>query len=62
MAGPETVGIQIIVIVFMVLAGTNFGVLHMVMRRQWRKLWADTELRVYLSILFVGCAMWWPAC
>ena len=57
MAGPETVGIQIIVIVFMVLAGTNFGVLHMVMRRQWRTLWAYTELRVYLSILFVGCAI-----
>ncbi|MDG2095812.1 MAG: TrkH family potassium uptake protein [Phycisphaerales bacterium] len=57
MAGPETVGIQIIVIVFMVLAGTNFGVLHMIMRRQWKKLWADTELRVYLSILFIGCGI-----
>ncbi|MBG79873.1 MAG: potassium transporter [Phycisphaerae bacterium] len=56
MAGPETIGIQIIVIVFMVLAGTNFGVLHMVLRRQWKAIWADTELRVYLGILlFASC-------
>lgn len=56
-AGPETVGIQVIVIVFMVLAGTNFGILHMVLRRQWKSLWRDTELRVYLSILLIGCGL-----
>ncbi len=57
MAGAETVGIQIIVIIFMVMAGTNFGILHMVLQRQWKSIWRDTELRVYLGILLVGCGL-----
>ncbi|MDG2422607.1 MAG: TrkH family potassium uptake protein [Phycisphaerales bacterium] len=57
MAGAETVGIQVIVIVFMVMAGTNFGILHMVLQRQWKNIWRDTELRVYLGILLIGCGL-----
>ena len=43
--------IHVIVIVFMVLAGINFGLYHALIRRKFREVWRDPELRVYLAIL-----------
>ncbi len=44
--------VHIIIIVFMVLAGTNFslffGMRHL---KGWRYVWRDTEFRLYLAIL-----------
>ena len=60
--------IDVIVIVFMVLAGINFGLYYLLIRRRWRNIWTDTELRVYLSAVaitsvivcsgLVGRALW----
>ncbi len=51
-ANFENPAIHIIIIVFMVLAGTNFslffGMRHL---KGWRFVWQDTEFRLYLAIL-----------
>ena len=44
--------IHIIIIVFMVLAGTNFSLFYGMRRRKgWGYVWRDTEFRLYLAIL-----------
>ncbi len=40
-----------ILVVFMVLAGVNFSLYYGLRRRRGRKLWADPELRLYLTII-----------
>lgn len=49
--------IQIIVIVFMVLAGVNFGLYYQALNRRWRDVLRDPELRLYLSIIAVCTAL-----
>jgi trk system potassium uptake protein TrkH len=46
--------VQLVLIVFMVLAGVNFGLYHRLIQRQWNVVRRDPELRVYLMILLVG--------
>ncbi len=46
--------IQIIMIVFMVLAGANFGLYYHVLQGRWKRFFQDPELRVYLGILLVA--------
>lgn len=48
--------IEWIVVLFMALAGANFGLYYMVWRGKVRHALADTELRVYLGIL-AGCSL-----
>lgn len=43
-----------IVIVFMVLAGINFGIYHQILRGRWRQCLRSTELRAYLLILLTA--------
>jgi len=43
--------IRVILIVFMVLAGVNFGLYHQLIRRRWREVVRDPELRMYLLLL-----------
>lgn len=43
--------IDIIVIVFMVLAGVNFGLYYQAMRGRVSAVWRDPELRLYLIVL-----------
>ena len=46
---------QWVVVVFMVLAGINFALLfRALVRRRWRSVSADQELRLYLGILVVA--------
>ncbi len=40
-----------IIIVFMLLAGVNFGLYYHLLRRRWRTLVNDPELRLYLAII-----------
>jgi trk system potassium uptake protein TrkH len=44
--------VEYTVIVFMILAGTNFTLLSLFLMRQWGKLLGDPEWRVYLLVLF----------
>ena len=49
--------IHTIVIIFMVLAGVNFGLYYQLSRKRFRQVLQDTELRVYLGLLLVGTAI-----
>ncbi len=49
--------VDVIVIVFMVLAGANFGLYYQLWRRRTVAIWKDTELRLYLAMLLLGSAL-----
>jgi trk system potassium uptake protein TrkH len=55
--GAYSHAVQYIIIVFMILAGANFGLFHALLRRKYREVWRDPELRVYLLILGASTAM-----
>lgn len=46
--------IQYVIIVFMFIAGTNFGLIHTAIRGNWKKLLADNEFRLYFTIVFLS--------
>lgn len=56
-AGFDSTAVHIVIIVFMVLAGINFGLYHQLLRRRWRSVTGDTELRAYLTIMVVATAI-----
>lgn len=47
-------GTNVIIIVFMVLAGINFGLYHQLLHGHWRSVAKDPELRCYLGIILVA--------
>ena len=49
--GYRSVAVDVIIIVFMVLAGGNFSLYYHALNGRWKQLWRDTELRVYLGML-----------
>jgi trk system potassium uptake protein TrkH len=53
-AAFESPMVDLIVIVFMVLAGANFSLYYGIRRRRSWKLWADPEFRIYLQVLAAG--------
>jgi trk system potassium uptake protein TrkH len=53
----SSAAIQIVIIVFMIFAGVNFGLYHQLIQRQWRTVRKDPELRVYLTIILVATAI-----
>ncbi|MDE6451078.1 MAG: TrkH family potassium uptake protein, partial [Odoribacter sp.] len=46
--------IQYVIIIFMFVAGINFGLIHTAIRGNWRKLLADNEFRLYFTIAFLS--------
>lgn len=46
--------IQYVIIIFMFIAGTNFGLLHTAIRGNWKKLVRDNEFRLYLIIVLLS--------
>lgn len=52
--GYDSVAVHIIVIVFMVAAGVNFGLYYQLMRKRWTAVLRDVELRFYLGLLLAG--------
>ena len=46
--------IDYLLVVFMILEGTNFTLLYWVGRGQPRRLWEDTELRTFLTLIFLA--------
>jgi trk system potassium uptake protein TrkH len=44
----------IIIIVFMILAGLNFGLYYQAIRGRWKSVWEDRELRLYVAIIFAA--------
>jgi trk system potassium uptake protein TrkH len=53
-AGFDSRAIHLVIILFMILAGVNFGLYHQLIHRQWRDVLRDPELRVYLSIMLLA--------
>jgi len=49
--------VDVIIIVFMVLAGVNFGLYYQLIRRKWKAFFGDTELRVYLILMLIGAGL-----
>lgn len=48
---------DVIVTVFMLFAGMNFGLFHEMTTRGWRAMWRNTELRVYVGIFALVTAV-----
>lgn len=53
-AAYDNVFIEIIIIVFMIAAGTNFALYFAMVRRDWRALLQNSEWRIYIGILVVA--------
>lgn len=53
-AAFDSVSIEIIIILFMVLAGTNFGLFFAMLHRDWWAPLKNTEWRVYIGLLFLA--------
>ncbi len=56
-AYAATPAVDIIVILFMVLAGMNFNLFYKIVRGRGREVLRDTELRVYICLLAGGAAL-----
>ncbi|HHN77071.1 MAG TPA: TrkH family potassium uptake protein, partial [Phycisphaerales bacterium] len=54
--GAYNASIQVIIIVFMVFAGGNFGLYHSLLRGKYRDVLRDPELRIYLAIIAFSAA------
>ncbi len=54
--GFNSLAVDIIVIVFMILAGVNFGLYFQMIRGRFTSVWRDAELRAYLGILLLASA------
>lgn len=50
-SGYQSVAVEIIIIVFMICAGSNFGLYFLMLRGNWRALYRDSEWRAYILIL-----------
>lgn len=46
--------IQYVIILFMFIAGINFGLLHTTIRGNWRKLFRDNEFQLYFFIVLAA--------
>jgi len=52
-----TVWAQAVIIVFMILAGINFGLYYKMIRGRSREVWKDPELRMYLFFIVAATAV-----
>ena len=54
--GIETFGslpLEIALIIFMLLAGGNFGLYFLAIKKGYRHIWRDTEFRVYMALFVI---------
>jgi len=54
LAHYDSVGIESVVLVFMVVSGMHFGLLFVALTGRWRELWRSAAVRYYLAALAVG--------
>ncbi len=52
----ESYGVQLAMILFMVIAGGNFGLYYLVWKKGFKIICKDLEFRVYLLLLLVGAS------
>ena len=53
-AGFDQTSIHVVIIVFMFLAGVNFGIYYRILQGRWRGVGKDPELRLYIGILLAA--------
>ena len=53
----DNLAYEIIITVFMVVAGMNFGLFHEARRRGWKAFWSNIEFRVYMGIFALATAL-----
>lgn len=53
----DSVVIDFVIVVFMILAGTNFGLYFQVIRGDWKSFWRNSEWRFYIGIILVSTAL-----
>ncbi len=49
--------LQNVTTVFMILFGINFSCYYLLLMKQWRSVWKDEELRVYLGIILTSIVL-----
>lgn len=59
----DNVGIELIIVFFMIIAGGNFGLYFLAWTRGLKHIWKDTEFRIYLAIiigatLVISLSLW----
>jgi trk/ktr system potassium uptake protein len=52
--GYNSAAVDLVTILFMVLAGVNFGLYYQLARRRFGTVWRDPELRTYLGIILAA--------
>lgn len=50
----QSLYVEIVIILFMMLAGTNFNLYYLVLRKKWNNLFQDRELRAYFFIFLAS--------
>ncbi len=50
----DSAAVELIIIVFMVASGINFGLYYQFIRQGWKPVWQDSELRCYLGLILVA--------
>lgn len=50
----DSMAVDVVIIVFMILAGVNFGLYYHLLRGRIKLTWRDPELRLYLTIIVVA--------
>ncbi len=53
----QSVAIEYVIILFMIIAGTNFSLYHLAVQGRLKKALADRELHVYLGVIFGATAL-----
>jgi trk system potassium uptake protein TrkH len=53
-AGYYSPAAQIVMIVFMILAGANFGLYYHILQRQFKRFWRDPEFQLYIGVITVA--------
>jgi trk system potassium uptake protein len=56
-AGFNSLAVEITILVFMILAGVNFGLYFRLARGDWRAVYCDPELRAYIIIMTIGVTL-----
>ncbi|MDH3583539.1 MAG: TrkH family potassium uptake protein [Phycisphaerae bacterium] len=55
--GAFSTASTVVIIIFMVLSGVNFGLYFRLLRGSVKSIWADTELRFYIGMIVFGAAI-----
>ncbi|MBT3604331.1 MAG: TrkH family potassium uptake protein [Candidatus Latescibacteria bacterium] len=53
----NSVVVDIVIVVFMILAGTNFGLYFQIIKGDWKTFWRNSEWRFFMGIIGVSTAI-----